>query len=202
MGTSLCAIILAGHTLCCLAEERNVRVYLRDVKGSRAPSGLSQAISSFLPNRSPVAEVEVIAWSGKAEFDARVPQLMDEVLVLVNHGEKLPQWTLLSLRRFRGTDRLEKWTQNMRWTENSCMGSVTWIEHWTEKPDAASFLAFVKKSNFGANELFDEIHPLVVYLFSYKSKDVVDEMAAGISSDERSRRRDLFMRMNASPADQ
>ena len=210
--TLLCLIAVAGEIGCCsteddsvrvsvLNETNNMRVCVLDFDGSHAPGDLSACLSRFLPPDSVAPEVEVLAWSCKAEFEERVPHLVDEVLVLVNDRQDSPRWTLLSLCRFRGIGSLEKWRLNMRWLENNCQGAVVWKEQDTEKPDVQTLLTFLKKTNFGANELFDDKRPLVVYLFAYKSQEVIDTLRTGIDSDERSHRRDLFMEMNASPAD-
>ena len=202
MRTILLAVGIAAQTVCCVGSEDTESVKFLDVRESHVPNGLLQAIPKLLPDTLPVVKTEIIAWSCKSEFEQRIPHLFDDVLILVKRGRIKPKWTLLSLRRMRGTGRLATWTDNMCWTENSCQGAVTWAEHSTKKPDSAALIAFIKRTNFGANELFvHELHLLAVYLFLHQDKEFIAAMTAGISSDERSRRRNLFMRINASRAD-
>ena len=79
MRTLLCLIAVAGEIGCCsteddsvrvcvLNERNNVRDCVLDFDGSRAPGELSPRVSRFLPPNSVAPEVEVLAWSCKAEF--------------------------------------------------------------------------------------------------------------------------------------
>jgi hypothetical protein len=204
MGMILCVLLLFG-------QDTNVEpdVHVRQmvfaeesVANRQLKESLSKLMAETTAGRSSPAEIEVIAWCCKANFSEGIPQLDDEALVLVKCERGTMPWTLMSIRRLRGTGRFETAVYNMRWSDNGCSGAVTWLESFTDKPDATTLIEFVKKSNFGKNELFlrGDCKILAITLFAYKSNEVVAALSSGIEAHERSRRMDVFMRMRASPA--
>jgi len=158
------------------------------------------AMLDLFPEFAEPKAIKLIAWSGKIQLTKEIPHFIDDVIISVGFDNETQ--FLVSLRRFQGSDGLSEWVHNMKWTSNDCDRAVEWRKRISPRFDSEVLASFIESTNFGLNELFDDrTKTISIILYSYPGEEIDPIIKKGISQVEKSRRRDRFMEMNASPAD-
>ena len=140
------------------------------------------------------ATFSLVAWSCKLEKTGEIPNIVEEVVLLIKVSKKPNTYYLVSLVRIRGSDQFQGRPGNRKWEPNYCEAAIKWEEVLDGAPSPDRLFQFFKESNFGKNELFsDRRKTLKVVVYGKANKKLLEFLGKGISQAERIRRKDRLL---------
>jgi hypothetical protein len=142
----------------------------------------------------PPNEVRILAWSVKAHTRDLPPELTDEVVVLLR-WEQAHLWSLCYLYRRV----LESNPLYIGWQNNAdiTLAGLPWQEQFSTEPTEARIVEFVRKTNFGNNEMTPDVLVASVFLYDKSMHVLREELSKGVHRNEKASRYNRVTRASA-----
>lgn len=130
-------------------------------------------------------KLSILAWSVKAYTANVPPEVIDEVIVLAEWKEK-GCWSLCYLyRKASESNRLHGGWQN---DAEMTLAGLPWQEEFTTRPTEAEIVRFVRKTNFGNNEMMPNLLVASVFLYENTLPGLRQELSKGVDRKEKASR--------------